>query len=68
MLPDRPEAREKFLCAFRVAKAAHATLMMLLPVVDSGYAVRRQARTQAEVDAERFAESPVGRMIAEIEE
>src|ERR1700688_4612590 len=24
MLPDRPEAREKFLCAFRVAKAAHA--------------------------------------------
>src|ERR1700692_3523194 len=26
VLPDRPEAREKFLCAFRVAKAAHATL------------------------------------------
>jgi hypothetical protein len=26
MLPDRPEAREKFLCAFRVAKAAHASL------------------------------------------
>src|SRR5258708_13892832 len=24
VLPDRPEAREKFLCAFRVAKAAHA--------------------------------------------
>jgi hypothetical protein len=24
MLPDRPEAREKFLCAFPVAKAAHA--------------------------------------------
>jgi len=24
MLPDRTEAREKFLCAFRVAKAAHA--------------------------------------------
>jgi hypothetical protein len=23
MLPDRPKAREKFLCAFRVAKAAH---------------------------------------------
>jgi hypothetical protein len=27
MLPDRPEARERFLRAFRVAKAAHATLM-----------------------------------------
>src|SRR5471032_55330 len=26
MLPDQPEAREKFLCAFRVAKATHATL------------------------------------------
>ncbi len=26
VLPDRPEAREKFLRAFRVAKAAHATL------------------------------------------
>ena len=26
VLPDRTEAREKFLCAFRVAKAAHATL------------------------------------------
>src|SRR6202051_655730 len=26
MLPDRPEVREKFLCAFRVAKAAHTTL------------------------------------------
>ena len=26
MLPDRSEAREKFLCAFRVAKAAHASL------------------------------------------
>ena len=26
MLPDRPEAREEFLRAFRVAKAAHATL------------------------------------------
>src|SRR3979490_821301 len=24
VLPDRPEAREKFLCAFRVAKATHA--------------------------------------------
>ena len=24
MLPDRSEAREKFLCAFRVVKAAHA--------------------------------------------
>ena len=24
MLPGRPEARERFLCAFRVAKAAHA--------------------------------------------
>jgi hypothetical protein len=30
--------------------------------------VRGQYRTQAEVDAERFAESPVGRMIAEIKE
>jgi hypothetical protein len=29
--------------------------------------VRSAYRTQAEVDAERFAESPVGRMIAEIE-
>ena len=26
VLPDRPEAREKFLSAFGVAKAAHATL------------------------------------------
>ena len=26
MLPNRPEAREEFLRAFRVAKAAHATL------------------------------------------
>ncbi|SAL87630.1 hypothetical protein AWB67_07447 [Caballeronia terrestris] len=26
VLPDRPEAREKFPCAFWVAKAAHATL------------------------------------------
>ena len=26
MLPDRPEAREKLLCAFRIAKAAHASL------------------------------------------
>jgi hypothetical protein len=30
--------------------------------------VRSQYRTQAEVDAERFAESPVGRMISEIEQ
>jgi hypothetical protein len=29
--------------------------------------VRSTYRTQAEVDAERFAESPVGRMIAELE-
>ena len=29
--------------------------------------VRSTYRTQAEVDAERFAESPVGRMIAEVE-
>jgi hypothetical protein len=28
VLPDRPEAQEKFLCAFRVAKAAHATLAL----------------------------------------
>ena len=26
MLPDRSQAREKFLCAFRIAKAAHASL------------------------------------------
>jgi hypothetical protein len=26
VLPDRPEAREKFLYAFSIAKAAHATL------------------------------------------
>jgi hypothetical protein len=26
MLPNRPEARKEFLCAFRVPKAAHATL------------------------------------------
>ena len=26
MLPNRSEAREKFLCVFRVAKAAHASL------------------------------------------
>src|ERR1700712_399113 len=43
MLPDRPEAREKFLCAFRVAKASHATLAfarrsmaVLCSVVQSG--------------------------------
>ena len=45
MLPDlyRPEAREKLLCAFRVAKAAHATLAfarrlmaVLDPVVQPG--------------------------------
>ena len=43
MLPDRPEAREKFLCAFRIAKAAHATLAfacrlvaVLCAVVQSG--------------------------------
>ncbi len=43
VLPDRPEAREKFLCAFRVAKAAHATLAfarwlvaVLCAVVHSG--------------------------------
>lgn len=30
--------------------------------------VRSQYRTQAEIDAERFAESPVRRMIAEIEQ
>ena len=26
MLPDRPETREKYLCAFGVAKATHAPL------------------------------------------
>ena len=43
MLPDRPEAQEEFLCAFRVAKAAHATLAfarrlvaILRPVVQPG--------------------------------
>jgi hypothetical protein len=43
MLPDRPEAREKFLCAFRVAKAPHAPLAfacrlvtVLCTVVQSG--------------------------------
>ncbi|MEA3115741.1 MAG: hypothetical protein QOG58_5540, partial [Caballeronia sp.] len=43
MWPNRPEAREKFLCAFRVAKAAHATLAfarwlvaVLGPVVQAG--------------------------------
>jgi hypothetical protein len=43
MLPDRTEAREEFLCAFRVAKAAHATLpfarrlmAVLGPVVQLG--------------------------------
>jgi hypothetical protein len=30
--------------------------------------VLSQYRTQAEIDAERFAESPVGRMIAEVEQ
>src|SRR3977135_4359953 len=33
MLPDRPVAREKFLCAFRVAKAAHSTLALAGRVV-----------------------------------
>jgi len=43
MLPDRPEAREKFLCALRVAKTAHAPLAfarrlvaVLGPVVQAG--------------------------------
>jgi hypothetical protein len=43
MLPDGPKAREKFLCAFRVAKASHATLAFarrltadLCAVVQSG--------------------------------
>ncbi|ANB72414.1 hypothetical protein AYM40_08605 [Paraburkholderia phytofirmans OLGA172] len=43
VLPYRPEAREKFLRAFRVAKAAHATLAFarrlvaaLRPVVQPG--------------------------------
>lgn len=43
VLPYRPEAREKFLCAFRVPKAAHATLSfvrrlvaVLRPVVQPG--------------------------------
>jgi hypothetical protein len=42
VLPDQSEAREKFLCAFRVAKAAHSTLAfacrlvaVLRPVVQS---------------------------------
>jgi hypothetical protein len=38
MLPDRPKAGEKFLCAFRVAKAAHATLSFacrLVAVLDA---------------------------------
>lgn len=30
--------------------------------------VRSEPRTQAEIDAERFAESTVGRMIAEVED
>src|SRR4051794_31396365 len=43
VLPDRPEAREKFLCAFRVAKAAHTPfafagrlVAVLCAVVQSG--------------------------------
>ena len=43
MSPDRPETREKFLCTFRVAKAAHATrafacrlVAVLCAVVQSG--------------------------------
>jgi hypothetical protein len=43
MLLDRPEAREKFLCTFRDAKAAHATLAfagrlvaVLCAVIQSG--------------------------------
>jgi len=43
MLPYRPEARAKFLCAFRVAKAAHATpafarrlVAVFRPVVQPG--------------------------------
>ena len=42
MLPDRPEARERFLCASRIAKAAHASfafacrlVAVLGPVVQS---------------------------------
>jgi hypothetical protein len=33
MLPDRSEAREKFLCAFWIAKAAHATLALTCRLV-----------------------------------
>src|SRR5471032_1527516 len=33
MLPDWSEAREKFLCAFRVAKATHATLALTCRLV-----------------------------------
>jgi hypothetical protein len=43
VLPDRPEAREKLLCAFRVAKTTHSPLAfacrlvaVLGPVVQSG--------------------------------
>ena len=39
MLPDWSEAREKFLCAFRVAKATHATLALTRRLVDSLCAV-----------------------------
>jgi len=35
VLPDRPKAREKILCAFRVSKAAHATLAFARWLVSS---------------------------------
>lgn len=34
VLPDRPEAGEKFLCAFRIAKASHTTLAFARRLVD----------------------------------
>jgi len=33
MLPDRPEARERFLCASRIAKAAHASFALACRLV-----------------------------------
>jgi hypothetical protein len=38
MLPDRPEARERILCAFRVAKAPHAPKEV--PLGDATFASR----------------------------
>ena len=40
VLPDAPEVREKFLCAFRVAKTAHAPKQVPLGDTTLAFACR----------------------------